>query len=82
MTLALTRLINDLQGNMEVIGSFLETPEAIIEKYGIVGKERNLLLARDVSGLNKIGLDQKSAYVAMSSAHSQLCSCHHIPFCN
>lgn len=30
MTLALTNLITDLQGNMEVIGAYLEDPITII----------------------------------------------------
>lgn len=35
MTQALRHLINDLQGNMEVIGLFLERPNDVIEKYGL-----------------------------------------------
>lgn len=82
MTLELKRLVNDLQGNMEVIGLFLEAPNDVISKYGIKGLEKELLLTRDIEGLVKIGLSKKSAYVAMSSAHSQLCTCHHHPFCD
>jgi len=81
MTQALSYLINDLQGNMEVIGAFLESPVDVIERYGITGTEKELLLTRDIDGLTKVGLSRQSAYVAMSSAHSQLCTCHHIPFC-
>lgn len=82
MTQALRHLINDLQGNMEVIGLFLERPNDVIEKYGIEGIEKELLLTRNIEGLTQVGLTKKSAYVAMSSAHSQLCTCHHHPMCD
>lgn len=81
MTLALTNLITDLQGNMEVIGAYLEDPITIIKKYGISEEEKELMLSKDIAGLNSIGLQKKSIYVALSSAHSQTCTCHHIPFC-
>lgn len=82
MTQALKHLISDLQGNMEVIGLFLEKPIDVIERYGIEGIEKELLLTRDIDGLTKVGLTKKSAYVAMSSAHSQLCTCHHHTMCD
>ena len=69
MTQALRHLINDLQGNMEVIGLFLERPNDVIEKYGIEGIEKELLLTRNIEGLTQVGLTKKSAYVAMSDAH-------------
>ena len=82
MTQALRHLINDLQGKMEVIGLFLERPNDVIEKYGIEGIEKELLLTRNIEGLTQVGLTKKSAYVAMSGAHSQLCTCHHHPICD
>ena len=54
---------------MEVIGLFLERPNDVIEKYGIEGIEKELLLTRNIEGLTQVGLTKKSAYVAMSSAH-------------
>lgn len=81
MTLALTNLITDLQGNMEVTGAYLEDPITIIKKYGISEEEKELMLSKDIAGLNSIGLHKKSIYVALSGAHSQTCTCHHIPFC-
>lgn len=82
MTTALKNLITDLQGNMEVIGLFLEKPNDIIEIYGIEGEEKELLLTHDIDGLTKIGLSKKSAYIALSGAHSQVCTCHHHPICD
>lgn len=54
---------------MEVIGLFLERPNDVIEKYGIEGIEKELLLTRNIEGLTQVGLTKKSAYVAMSGAH-------------
>lgn len=36
MTQALRHLINDLQGNMEVIGLFLERPNDVMESHEII----------------------------------------------
>lgn len=81
MSAQLLRLVNDLQGNMEVIGHFIENPKDVVAKYEIVGAEAKLILARDLEGLHSIGIDPLHCIGILSGAHTQQCTCHHHPNC-
>lgn len=48
--------LNELQGNMEVVGEFFDNPEKVIRKFGIVGREKEALLIRDLNDMDDYAL--------------------------
>lgn len=40
MSKQLELLISELQGNMETVGEYFDTPELVLDKFGITGEER------------------------------------------
>ena len=81
MSSELSGLVNDLQGNMEIIGMFLANPNSVLQKYNIPEKERKIILSRDVEQLNSLAISRSKAVGMLSGAHSQQCTCHHMPNC-
>ena len=73
MTSGFKKLVSDLQGNMEVVGNFLDNPESFYNSYSISAAERQALKSRDLKGLSSLGLAQQTAVAALSGAHSQQC---------
>lgn len=52
MSKELKKLVADLQGNMDVVGEFMDSPQSVLDKYNVKGKERTVMLAKDSEGLN------------------------------
>jgi hypothetical protein len=73
MSKQLNHLVTELQGNMELVGDFFDNPSKVIDSFGITGKEKQALLARDLNSLNKIGLSEQQIVGALSGAHSSQC---------
>lgn len=73
MSKQLSKLITELQGNMELVGKFFDNPSKVIDSFGISGTEKQALLARDLESLNRIGLSEQQAVGALSGAHSSGC---------
>lgn len=81
MSNELTALVNDLQGNMEVIGEFLSDPISVLRKYNVQEKEQEIVLSRDVEQLSALLISQSLVIGMLSGAHTQQCTCHHNPQC-
>lgn len=73
MSKQLKKLVEALQGNMEVVGEFYDNPQKVIEKFGITGKEKMALLIRDQSDLDDFALIIQSKVSVPSGAHSSQC---------
>ncbi|ELA71788.1 MULTISPECIES: hypothetical protein [Enterococcus] len=73
MSKELKKLVADLQGNMDVVGEFMDSPQSVLDKYNVKGKERTVMLAKDSEGLNKLGFSSQLVEGALSGAHSQRC---------
>lgn len=73
MSKELELLVNDLQGNMDLVGSFLDSPSEVLEAYNISGDEKEAMLSKNVDDLNSLGFSEQLAVGALSGAHSQTC---------
>lgn len=76
MSKELKKLVLDLQGNMDIIGDFMDNPEGVMDRYNIQGEERKIMLSRDSAALNQLGFSNQAIEGALSGAHSQRC---HMP---
>lgn len=56
MSSQMKAFLNELQGNMEVVGEFFDNPEKVIRKFGIVGREKEALLIRDLNDMDDYAL--------------------------
>lgn len=74
MSKELMKLVADLQGNMDIVGDFMDSPESVLDKYNVQGKERTVMLAKDSEGLNKLGFSAQLVEGALSGSHSQRCN--------
>lgn len=74
LSLGMSRLIYNLQGNYNLIERFLNTPEEVMKEYDLKEDEKRALLTRDPQQLTKLGVDKQLAMVAPSGAHSRTCS--------
>lgn len=74
LSLGMSRLIYNLQGNWNLIERFLNTPEGVIKEYDLKEDEKRALLARDPQQLSKLDLDKQLAVATASGAHSKTCS--------
>lgn len=81
MSIELACFVNDLQGNMEVIGEFLENPIRVMKRYKLKKAEQEIILSRDINQLNLLAISHSKALGMLSGAHSQQCTCHHDPNC-
>jgi len=73
MSNQLKELLNVLQGNMEVVGEFFDNPQKVIKDFGITGKEKAVLLIRDLSELDDYALAIQNSVATPSGAHSSTC---------
>lgn len=73
MSSQMKAFLNELQGNMEVVGEFFDNPKKVIKKFGIVGKEKEALLIRDLSSLDDYALSIQNSVAAPSGSHSSTC---------
>ena len=73
MSKQMKALLKELQGNMEIVGEFFDNPEAVVEQFGIVGKEKAALLARDINSLDEFALSIQNSVATPSGAHSSAC---------
>ena len=73
MSKNLSKLINDLQGDSDVIASFLADPEKVAKEYDLSEEETSILLSKDVDSLHELGLSSEKAVGALSGAHSSQC---------
>ena len=74
LSLGMSRLIYNLQGNWNLIEKFLNTPEGVMKEYDLKEDEKRALLTRDTEQLAKLGVDKQFAMAGASGAHSQTCS--------
>lgn len=70
------KLAFDMQGNIELIGEFFDSPNKVFDKYQIRTSERAAFRSRDLKALSKLGMSKMTAIGALSGAHSQLCKPH------
>lgn len=49
MSKNLSKLINDLQGDSDVIASFLADPEKVAKEYDLSEEETSILLSKDMN---------------------------------
>lgn len=73
MSSQMKAFLNELQGNMEVVGEFFDNPEKVIRKFGIVGREKEALLIRDLNDMNDYALSIQNSVASPSGAHSSTC---------
>lgn len=70
----LERLVNDLQGNPNLIAEFLVNPSAAVDKYSLSKVERNAILSGDLDALVSIGVSNNLAVGVLSGAHTPSCN--------
>ncbi|MDG7775193.1 hypothetical protein OK579_10300 [Streptococcus pneumoniae] len=77
MSSQMKAFLNELQGNMEVVGEFFDNPEKVIRKFGIVGREKEALLIRDLNDMDDYALSIQNSVASPSGAHSSS-TCHFV----
>ena len=73
MSKQLELLISELQGNMETVGEYFDTPELVLDKFGITGEEREAILIRNLDELDDYALSIQNGLQFPSGAHSSTC---------
>lgn len=66
-------LVNDLQGNPNLIADYVTNLSGVLSKYNLTVEETNALLSGDFEGLVNLGLSNELAAGVLSGAHSQRC---------
>ena len=73
MSKQLELLISELQGNMETVGEYFDTPELVLDKFRITGEEREAILIRNLDELDDYALSIQNGLQFPSGAHSSTC---------
>lgn len=73
MSKDLKKLINDLQGDWELIGEFFDNPEEVLNQYDLSNFEKKVILSRNLNDLTALGINKQLAVGALSGAHSSGC---------
>jgi len=67
-------LVQDLQGNFELIAEFLENPKEVISTYHLSSEEEEALLSRSFDKLATLCGSQQLSAGVLSNAHTPRCN--------
>lgn len=56
-TVAVHRLVRDLERNDGAVAEILDSPEAVVSRYSLTDAEKNAVLALDAQGLVDLGVN-------------------------
>lgn len=66
-------LVKDLQGNPNLIATYISNPSSVLEKYSLTSEEHDALLSGSFEGLVSLGVSGELAAGVLSGAHSSTC---------
>lgn len=69
----LEELINDLQGNPNLIADFILNPKTVVERYNLSASEKSAILTGDLDSLVSVGVSNSLAVGVMSGGHTPSC---------
>lgn len=67
-------LIQDLQGNPNLIATFIANPKEVLDEYALSNDERSAILSGDMATLTNVGVNNNLAAGVLSGAHTPSCS--------
>lgn len=66
-------LVENLQGNPNLIAEYISNPISVLEKYNLTSEEHDALLSGSFEGLISLGVSGELAAGVLSGAHSATC---------